>query len=104
MKYINIYDKNWHFVNLRLSSRRWFVNVRAEISRKNSFVMKKQEQKRHMKTQTRNELKRLTKKFSKLKNNDDIMKNNELNEKKKQKKQKKKLRRNDVFFLFLLII
>jgi hypothetical protein len=50
--------------------------------------MKQQEQKRRTKAQTRNELKRLTKKFSKLKNDDDIMKNNELN-KKKVKKAKK---------------
>jgi hypothetical protein len=35
-----------------------------------------------MRTQTKSELKRLTKKFSKLKNDDDIMKNNELSEEK----------------------
>jgi hypothetical protein len=51
--------------------------------------MKEQEQKRRTKTQTRNELKRLTKKFSKLKNDDDIMKNNELNEKKTEKAKEK---------------
>ncbi len=67
---------------------------------KSSFVMKEQEQKRRTKAQTRSELKRLTKKFSKLKNDDNIMKNNELSEK-KQKKQKKKFRTNDVFLSFL---
>jgi hypothetical protein len=55
---------------------------------KNSFVIKEQEQKRRTKTQTRSELKRLTKKFSKLKNDDDIMKNNELNEEKVKKAEK----------------
>jgi hypothetical protein len=50
--------------------------------------MKKQEQKRRTKAQTKNELKRLTKKFSKLKNDDDIMKNNELNEKKTKETKK----------------
>jgi ribosomal protein S25 len=44
--------------------------------------MKKQKQKRRTKAQTKNELKRLIKKFSKLKNDDDIIKNNELNEEK----------------------
>ncbi len=47
---------------------------------KNSFVMKEQEQKRRTKTQTKSELKKLTKEFSKLKNDDDIMKDNELSE------------------------
>jgi hypothetical protein len=42
--------------------------------------MKEQEQKRRTKTQTKSELKKLTKEFSKLKNDDDIMKDNELSE------------------------
>jgi ribosomal protein S25 len=50
--------------------------------------MKEQKQKRRKKIQTKNELKKLTKKFSKLKNDDDIMKNNELNEKKTEKAKK----------------
>jgi hypothetical protein len=62
--------------------------------------MKKQEQKRRTKAQTKNELKKLTKKILKLKNDDDIMKNNELNEKKSRKSKKKKLRTNDVFLSF----
>ncbi len=55
---------------------------------KNFFVMKEQEQKRRTRTQTKSELKRLTKKFSKLKNDDDIMKNSELNEEKIEKAKK----------------
>jgi hypothetical protein len=51
--------------------------------------MKKQEQKRRTKAQTKSELKRLIKKFSELKNDDDIMKNNELNEKEAEKAEKK---------------
>ncbi len=51
--------------------------------------MKKQEQKRRTKAQTKNELKKLTKKILKLKNDDDIMKNSELNEKKAEKAEKK---------------
>jgi ribosomal protein S25 len=50
--------------------------------------MKEQEQKRRTKAQTKNELKKLTKKFSKLKNDDDIMKNSELNEEKAEKAKK----------------
>jgi ribosomal protein S25 len=50
--------------------------------------MKEQEQKRRTRTQTKSELKRLTKKFSKLKNDDDIMKNSELNEEKIEKAKK----------------
>ncbi len=56
---------------------------------KNFFVMREQEQKRRTKAQTKSELKRLTKKFSKLKNDDDIMKDNELNEKKAEKAKEK---------------
>ncbi len=56
---------------------------------KNSFVMREQEQKRRTKAQTRSELKRLTKKFSELKNDDDIMKDNELNEEEAEKAEKK---------------
>jgi hypothetical protein len=51
--------------------------------------MRQQEQKRRTKAQTRSELKRLTKKFSKLKNDDDIMKNNELNEEKAKEAKEK---------------
>jgi hypothetical protein len=51
--------------------------------------MKEQEQKRRTKAQTKIELKRLIKKFSKLKNDDDIMKNNELSEKKAEEAEKK---------------
>jgi hypothetical protein len=51
--------------------------------------MREQEQKRRTKAQTKSELKRLTKKFSKLKNDDDIMKDNELNEKKAEKAKEK---------------
>jgi hypothetical protein len=53
--------------------------------------MKEKEQKRRTRTQTRSELKRLTKKFSKLKNDDDIMKNNELSEKKAKEAEKETL-------------
>jgi hypothetical protein len=53
--------------------------------------MKQQKQKRRMKTQTKSELKKLIKKFSKLKNDDDIMKNNELNEEKTKETEKKTL-------------
>jgi hypothetical protein len=51
--------------------------------------MREQEQKRRTKAQTRSELKRLTKKFSELKNDDDIMKDNELNEEEAEKAEKK---------------
>ncbi len=56
---------------------------------KSFLVMKEQEQKRRTKAQTKIELKRLIKKFSKLKNDDDIMKNNELSEKKAEEAEKK---------------
>jgi hypothetical protein len=51
--------------------------------------MKQQEQKRCTRTQTKSELKRLTKKFSELKNDDDIMKDNELNEEEAKEAEKK---------------
>ncbi len=71
---------------------------------KNFLVMKKQKQKRRTKAQTKNELKRLIKKFSKLKNDDDIIKNNELNEEKVKEVKKEISYEWCFFFLFLLII
>ncbi len=100
MKYINIYDKNWHFVNSRFSSRRWFVNVRAEIFRKvllswenkNKNVVRKHKRKASWRNWQRN--------FQNWKMMMTSWKTANWM-KKKQKKQKKKLRTNDVFLFFL---